>query len=92
MFNNNCIHANQIAAFVLHLIFCGALVKAVENKESIETVNLSEETGQDGAANSEDSWVESLMWNLLGYATIIVPSALVIRVLKNSNFNKKSGK
>lgn len=91
MFNNNCIHANQIAAFVLHLIFCGALVKAVENKESIETVNLSEETGQDGAANSEDSWVESLMWNLLGYATIIVPSALVIRVLKNSNFNKKSG-
>ena len=89
MFNNNCI---QIAAFVLHLILCGALVKAVENKESVEAVNLAEETGQDGVANSEDSWVESLMWNLLGYATIIVPSALVIRVLKNSNFNKRSGK
>ena len=88
----NCIHSSQIAAFLLPLILCGALVKAVENKESIKAVNLPEETVQDGAANSEDSWVESLMWNLLGYATIIVPSALVIRVLKNSNFNEKSGK
>ncbi|EDO46818.1 predicted protein [Nematostella vectensis] len=29
------------------------------------------------------------MWNVVGYATIVIPAAVVIRMIKNSNFNEK---
>lgn len=36
-------------------------------------------------------WYGGLFWNLLGYATVIVPGAILIRLVKNSNFNEKAG-
>lgn len=42
-------------------------------------------------ASASDNWITNLSWNLLGYATIIIPGAFIIRMLKNSNFNERSG-
>lgn len=90
----NFIPADQMAVFLLSLTLCGFLVEteeAVGNKESNKVANLAKENGEDDAAMTADNWVENLMWNLLGYATIIVPGAFFIRMLKNSNFNERSG-
>lgn len=48
-----------------------------------------------GAKNKSEydrsPWYVGLLWNLFGYATVIVPGALIIRAVKNSNFNEKGG-
>ena len=36
-------------------------------------------------------WYIGLFWNMLGYATVIVPGAIIIRLVKNSNFNESAG-
>lgn len=36
-------------------------------------------------------WYMGLFWNILGYATVILPGAIIIRVVKNSTFNESSG-
>ena len=36
-------------------------------------------------------WYIGLFWNLLGYATVIIPGAIIIRLVRNSNFNETSG-
>jgi hypothetical protein len=36
-------------------------------------------------------WYIGLFWNLLGYATVIIPGAIIIRLVKNSNFNENAG-
>jgi hypothetical protein len=33
----------------------------------------------------------NLCWNILGYATIVLPCAIVIRMVKNSNFKERGG-
>ena len=38
------------------------------------------------------TWYIGLFWNLLGYATVIVPGAIIIRLVKNSNFNETAGR
>lgn len=44
-----------------------------------------------GTKYDRPPWYISLFWNLLGYATIIVPGALIVRAVKNSNFYERSG-
>ena len=36
-------------------------------------------------------WYFGLFWNLLGYATVIVPGAIIIRMVKKSNFKDSGG-
>ena len=90
------ISVHWIAVLLLALTISGAHVKGdealrdteVDQKEASSGQNVEVDTRNDG----NDSWIENLMWNLLAYATIIVPAALIIRMLKNSNFNERSGK
>jgi len=88
----NYVPVSRVAVFLLALAIYGIQVKgvvALESSEREKETSSLEETAPEAA---NDSWVESLAWNLLGYATIIVPAAVIIRMLKNSNFNEQSGK
>lgn len=38
-----------------------------------------------------DFWLVRLLLNLLGYATIIVPAALIIRYFKKSKYDERAG-
>ena len=84
----NYVTVSSVAVFLLALAIYRVQVKGEDALESNE--REKETSTAPGAA--KDSWVESLAWNLLGYATIIVPAAVIIRMLKNSNFNERSGK
>lgn len=75
---------------VLALAICGVNVIAEESLGVNE--GEKEASGGENKTSSSDNWVENLSWNLLGYATIIIPAAFIIRMLKNSNFSEKSGK
>lgn len=90
MFNN--VPVCRVAIVLLALTIYGVQVRGEEALESNESEKepISGQNVQEAA--SKDSWVESLTWNLLGYATIIIPAAFIIRMLKNSNFNERSGK
>ena len=41
--------------------------------------------------NDDESWVHGLVWNIVGYLLIIIPSYFVIRMIKNSDFKEKGG-
>ena len=41
---------------------------------------------------NQDDWLTSLIWNLIGYSTVIIPGFLFIRMAKYSNFNERDGK
>ena len=88
MFKSISVHL--IAVLLLALTIYGAHVKGDEALG--DTENQKEASSGQNAEVDNDSWIENLMWNLLGYATIIVPAAFIIRMLKNSNFNERSGK
>ena len=88
MFKSISVH--RIAVLLLALTIYGAHVKGDEALG--DTENQKEASSGQNAEVDNDSWIENLMWNLLGYATIIVPAAFIIRMLKNSNFNERSGK
>ena len=88
MFKSIPVH--RIAVLLLALTIYGAHVKGDDALG--DTENQKEASSGQNAEADSDSWMENLMWNLLGYATIIVPSAFIIRMLKNSNFNERSGK
>ena len=90
MFKSISVHL--LAVLLLALTIYGAHVKGDE--ELGDTENQKDaSSGQNVEVDTRsDSWIENLMWNLFGYATIIVPSAFIIRMLKNSNFNERSGK
>ena len=88
MFKSISVHL--IAVLLLALTIYGAHVKGDEALG--DTENQKEPSSGQNVEVDNDSWIEHLMWNLLGYATIIVPSACIISMLKNSNFNERSGK
>ena len=90
MFKSISVHL--IAVLLLALTIYGAHVKGDEALGDTENLKKAS-SGQNAEVDTRnDSWIENLMWNLLGYATIIVPSAFIISMLKNSNFNERSGK
>ena len=90
MFKSISVHL--IAVLLLALTIYGAHVKGDEALGDTEN-QKDPSSGQNVEVDTRnDSWIENLMWNLLGYATIIVPAAFIIRMLKNSNFNERSGK
>ena len=47
------------------------------------------EIGEDKSARPP--WYIGLFWNLLGYATVIIPGAIIIRLVKKSNLNDSPG-
>ena len=67
-------------------------VKVIAEESLGVTDGEKEVSGGESKTSSSDNWVENLSWNLLGYATVIFPAAFIIRMLKNSNFNERSGK
>lgn len=82
----------RLAVLLLALATYGV---QVIGEESLGVTDGDKETSAGETAQktpSSDNWVENLTWNLLGYATIIIPAAFIIRMLKNSNFNERSGK
>ena len=87
------ISVHRIAVLLLALTISGAHVKGDEALRDTEVDQKEASSGQNVEVDTRnDGWIENLMWSLLAYATIIVPSALIIRMLKNSNFNERSGK
>ena len=75
---------------VLALTICGVNVIAEESLGVTE--GEKEASGEEHKTSRSDNWVENLSWNLFGYATMIIPAAFVIHMIKNSNFNERSGK
>ena len=86
------IPVHRIAVLLLALTISGAHVKGDEALRDTEVDQKEASSGQNVEVDTTDSWIENLMWSLLAYTTIMVPSALIIRMLKNSNFNERSGK
>lgn len=80
----------RVAVMLLALATYG--VKVVGQESLGVTEGEKEASAGENKTSSSDNWVENLSWNLLGYATIIIPAAFIIRMLKNSNFNERSGK
>ena len=87
-----CISVHRIAVLLLALTISGAHVKGGEALGDTENQKEASSRQNVEVDTRNDSWIENLMWNLLGYATIIIPSALIIRMFKYSNFNERSGK
>ena len=71
---------NAKVVFVLHLVL------HLWNATGVYAVSEGQEQKDD-----RSPWYIGLFWNLLGYATVIVPGAIVIRLVKNSNFNESGG-
>lgn len=67
-------------------------VQVIGEEEAPGVTEGEKETRAGETTPNSGNWIESLTWNLLGYATIIIPGAFIIRMLKNSNFNERSGK
>ena len=40
---------------------------------------------------NDDDWIDSLIWNLIGYSTVLVPAFAILRMAKYSNFNEREG-
>lgn len=91
MFRRN-IYVMRLLFLLLSVAIYGAQATGDENLEN--TQNGVGTNAKEGAreASVSDNWITNLSWNLLGYATIIIPGAFIIRMLKNSNFNERSGK
>lgn len=84
-----------MAVLLLALAAYGVQVIGLEALGVVESKKAEKETSPGKIvrqSSSGDNWIESLAWNLLGYATIIIPAAFIIRMLKNSNFSERSGK
>ena len=89
----NFVPVSRVAVFLLALVIHGVKVKGEETIGDSESQSKEASSGQDVEhVASSDNWIVNLTWNLLGYATIIIPAAFIIRMLKNSNFNERSGK
>ena len=58
----------------------------VDEVQSEATASTAQGQGQ-----GQDIWFVSLAWNIVGYATIVIPAAFIIRMIKNSSFNEKEG-
>ena len=67
-----------------------AVVFAQETDDNSST--LQQDQDKSNAKTADDNWVVDLAWNLLGYATLVVPGAIIIRMIKNSNFNERGKK
>lgn len=50
------------------------------------------EATTNAAVKQSGFWFNNLLWNILGYATLVVPFAIVIRIVKNSNFKERGGR
>ncbi|XP_070577155.1 adenosine 3'-phospho 5'-phosphosulfate transporter 1-like [Ptychodera flava] len=79
--------------FVRVLLYCVALFSAVVAEEELakeeETHEISRRSTQEGGLL--DFWIFRLLLNLAGYASIIIPAALVIRYIQKTNFLEKGG-
>lgn len=91
MFRRN-IYVMRLLFLLLSVAIYGAQATGDENLGN--TQSSVGTNAKEGAreASASDNWITNLSWNLLGYATIIIPGAFIIRMLKNSNFNERSGK
>ena len=89
----NFVPVSRVAVFLLALVIHGVKVQGEETIGDSENQSKEASSGQDVEhVATSDNWIVNLAWNLLGYATIIIPAAFIIRMLKNSNFNERSGK
>ena len=79
-------------AVLLVLAFTIYGVNVIAEESLGVTEGEKEASDGENKTSSSDNWVENLSWNLLGYATIIIPAAFIIRMLQNSNFNERSGR
>ena len=86
MFRRN-IYVMRLLFLLLSVAIYGAQATGDENLG-----NTQSGVGTNAKEGARDNWITNLSWNLLGYATIIIPGAFIIRMLKNSNFNERSGK
>lgn len=76
----------RVAVLLLALATYG--VQVIGEDTLVVTESDKDASAETSASNN---WIEDLLWNLLGYATIIIPAAFIIRMLKNSNFNERTG-
>ncbi|XP_002741355.1 adenosine 3'-phospho 5'-phosphosulfate transporter 1-like [Saccoglossus kowalevskii] len=72
----------------LRAILGGLLLSSVVSGENAAQ-EISKQSTQEGGLS--DYWVFRLFLNLAGYASIIIPAALVIKYIKNSNILEKGG-
>jgi len=62
-----------------------------------EATDLPEEDDKHDAhhlahrVNTGEHWVQSFIWNIIGYALIIIPAYFFIRMIKTTNFYEKEG-
>ena len=91
MFRRN-IYVMRLLFLLLSVAIYGAQATGDENLGNTQSGvgTIAKEGAREASAS--DNWITNLSWNLLGYATIIIPGAFIIRMLKNSNFNERSGK
>jgi len=58
-----------------------------DTTESVSVVFTTKAT-----ATQSGFWLTNLLWNVLGYATLVVPFAILIRMVKHSNFKERGGR
>ena len=77
-----------IAIFLVLLLWCSLC--SCDDKDST-TASSSLSNSESLKMDGRDFWVFNFLWNILGYATIILPFALLIRMVKHSNFKERGG-
>ncbi|XP_077996724.1 adenosine 3'-phospho 5'-phosphosulfate transporter 1-like [Glandiceps talaboti] len=76
-------------SILIRLIVYGVLAASVVVAEEVDNAdhNISKRSAEEGSLL--DFWVFRLLLNLAGYASIIIPAALVIRYIQKTNFLEK---
>ena len=88
--------ATLVSAALQLVVICSLIVKILAAQELQKTqhdpqIQRPTENANSTPVQGQDVWFISLGWNLIGYATIIIPAAFLIRMVKNSSFNEKEG-
>ena len=71
------------------VVALAVLVSCISLSLCEEATGQEKEVQAKAVKEEKDIWFMSLGWNLLGYATIIVPAALIIRFVKTSGWKDR---
>lgn len=79
----------KITGVVLLLSFWISLCSCDDGESTTDSASLA--STESSKKDEGEFWLVNLCWNILGYATIVLPCAIVIRMVKNSNFKERGG-
>lgn len=83
---------NVLVLAILFTLLSMCLCEEEQLGDTTSTESVSVVYTTNAAVTQNGFWLTNLLWNVLGYATLVVPFAILIRMVKQSNFKERGGK